>query len=777
MNILKSKNRLLAEAPLREASIDFEESVRRRLFNVFCISILIPLIIFGIIHVLNKSYVWGLSILLTAIMIMGLLVILRIRRYRKPIYRLSIIIFLFLFTYWTYTGTIKGLGSIWFLGTSPYIFFLLGKREGTVWGILTGIMIAIIFFNPFSLPGVFHYSPDYSVRYLILYFIILIFTYFYEHTREQYRSSLLEEHRSLLLEKEQLSQAKKDLENTNTLLNEEIGIRTQAEHDLLEHKANLEQIVTERTSELREKNIELQASEKRYRLLADNINDVIWMADIDLSITYISPSVQRMLGYTVDEALHLPLDKLCTPESFKQLLELYNETLNAFKENGGAIDLHLTLVCEFIRKDGSILDVEIMTSLIIDSERKLIGIGGITRDISERIRNLKEKEKIQLQLAQSRKMEAVGTLAGGVAHDFNNMLSAIIGYAELAMHEMGPDAPFRANLDRILDAANRSANLTRQLLAFARKQTILPEIMDINEAVESVLKMIRRLIRENIELAWLPGVCPFQIKMDPSQIDQILVNLCVNARDAISGVGRITIETDMVSFDHTCAEHAPGNYVLLAISDTGQGMDKETLDHIFEPFFTTKMPGKGTGMGLATVYGIVKQNQGMINVYSEPLHGTTFKIYLPCHAVEAETPKTEDIADIPHGKGETILIIEDDPVILDMGGEMLQKLGYTVILADTPGEAIRLTRETPDAIHLFITDVIMPEINGRELIERLRDIRPDIKYLYMSGYTSDVIAHQGVLEKGVHYIQKPFSLKSLALKVREVLEHQGDHLA
>lgn len=775
MNILKSKNKLLAEAPVREAPIDLEELVRRRLFNVFCISILIPLSIFGIMHVVNGSYVWGISILLAAVIISGLLVTLSFLRYRKPIYRLSIIIFLCLFTYWTYTGTIKGLGSIWFLGTSPYIFFLLGKREGTVWGILTGIIIAIIFFNPFSMPGVFHYSLDYSVRYLVLYFIIFIFTYFYEHTRKHYRSAMLKEHNNLLLEKEQLSQAKKDLENTNTLLNEEIRIRTQAENDLLEHKANLEQIVTERTSELREKNIELQASETRHRLLADNVNDIIWMADMDLSFTYVSPSVQRMLGYTVDEVRHLPLDKLCTPESFKQLLTLYHESMNTIREDGGASLRHLTLVSEFIRKDGTMLDVEIISSLIIDSKDQVIGVGGITRDISERIKNQKENEKIKLQLAQSQKMEAIGTLAGGVAHDFNNMLSAIIGYTELTTHAMEPTNPFRKNLGRILDAANRSANLTRQLLAFASKQTIMPEIMDINEAVESVLKMIRRLIRENIELAWLPGACPYRIKMDPSQVDQILVNLCVNGRDAISGIGRITIETDTVSFDHTYTEFAPGNYVLLAVSDTGQGMDKETLNHIFEPFFTTKALGKGTGMGLATVYGIVKQNQGMIKVYSEPLHGTTFKIYLPCHAASAPAPEVEDIADVPYGNGETILIVEDDPVILDMEKEMLQKLGYSVIAAGTPGEAIRLTREAQDEIHLYITDVIMPEMNGRELIEKLRDIRPDMKYIYMSGYTSDVIAHQGVLEKGVHYIPKPFSLQSLALKVREVLDNHKKH--
>jgi len=395
------------------------------------------------------------------------------------------------------------------------------------------------------------------------------------------------------------------------------------------------------------------------------------------------------------------------------------------------------------------------------------------RFIAERKQSEAEREKLEAQLLQSQKLEAIGILAGGVAHDFNNMLGAITGYAELTLDKMGPEDPFRKNLEKILDAGRRSANLTRQLLAFARKQTIKPIVLDLNEAVEAILRMIRRLIGENVELTWLPGTNPCTVKMDTSQLDQVLINLSVNARDAIGDVGRLTIETAIVSLDETCrgahAYFVPGEYVLLAVSDDGCGMDRETLDHIFEPFFTTKGVGRGTGMGLATVYGIVKQNQGFINVYSEPGKGTTFRIYIPQHVGSIMEAKTAIPEDIPLSRGETILIVEDDPTLLEMSTMLLQQLGYTVIPAATPTDAIRIAQQTHPEIHLLITDVIMPGMNGRDLASRLLTIRPKMKRLFMSGYTANVIAHQGVLDKGIHFIQKPFSVKDIAAKVREVL--------
>ncbi len=398
---------------------------------------------------------------------------------------------------------------------------------------------------------------------------------------------------------------------------------------------------------------------------------------------------------------------------------------------------------------------------------------GFLVDVTDRKRTEEEKEKLQDQLLQSQKLEAVGVLAGGVAHDFNNMLGAIMGYAELTMTKMDPANPFRENLDKILDTAQRSANLTRQLLAFARKQTIDPVVFDLSESVEGLLKMIRRLIGENIELAWFPGKGLGSVRMDPAQFDQVLVNLCVNARDAIADVGKIIIETDTVLYDETyCDAHSyctPGEYVLLAVSDNGSGMDRETLKHIFEPFFTTKELGRGTGLGLSTVYGIVKQNNGFINIYSEPGKGTTCKIYIPLHTLEAVKTPVPTAEEIPRSRGETILIIEDEPTILDMTTVMLQRLEYTVLAAATPGEAIRIAEEHGSEIHLLITDVVMPEMNGRDLAERLRTIRPTTKILFMSGYTANVIVHHGVLDEGVNFIQKPFSMKGLAAKIREAL--------
>ena len=410
---------------------------------------------------------------------------------------------------------------------------------------------------------------------------------------------------------------------------------------------------------------------------------------------------------------------------------------------------------------------------IPDKNGKPAYLLGISEDITERKLAEEEKEKLQSQLVQAQKMEFVGRLAGGVAHDFNNILGVIIGFTEITMMKMGLDDPLRENLSKILDAAKRSSEITRQLLAFARKQVIVPVLMDLNESVEATLKMIRRLIGENIELTWSPGNSPCRIMMDPSQLDQVLLNLCVNARDAISGVGKVNIQTDTVCFDENdCLPHTdvvPGKYVQLSVSDNGCGMDQETQEHIFEPFFTTKGLRKGTGMGLATVYGIVKQNEGFILVSSKLGDGSIFKIYIPMHEVEPSEAEKEAVQDLPHGKGESILIVEDDPMVLEINKIMLKDLGYKVLSANTPGEAIRIAQEYSQEIHLFITDVIMPEMNGKDLVERILIIRPEIKYLYMSGYTANVIAHHGVLKEGVHFIQKPFLQTDLAIKIRNIL--------
>jgi PAS domain S-box-containing protein len=394
-------------------------------------------------------------------------------------------------------------------------------------------------------------------------------------------------------------------------------------------------------------------------------------------------------------------------------------------------------------------------------------------DITERKNAEEEKAKLEAQLQQAQKMESVGRLAGGVAHDFNNMLSVILGHVELAKDKLDPDRAILDDIEAIEKAARRSADLTRQLLAFARKQTVQPQVLDLNQTVEGMLKMLRRLIGEDIDLEWQPNLKLHPVNVDPSQINQILVNLCINARDAIGDVGKITIETGNKTFDREyCALHPgyiEGEYVQVIVSDNGCGMDKETKVHLFEPFFTTKEVGKGTGLGLATVFGIVKQNNGFINVYSEPGNGTTFKIYLPMHS--GEMGHTVSVAARAAVRGsDVILLVEDEPSILNMTKMMLEGRGYTVVAAGTPGEAVRLAAEHPSEINLLITDVVMPEMNGRDLAKNLLTIYPRMKRLFMSGYTSNVIAHHGVLDKGVHFIEKPFSRADLDAKVREALD-------
>ncbi|MBC2710154.1 MAG: PAS domain S-box protein [Desulfosarcina sp.] len=424
------------------------------------------------------------------------------------------------------------------------------------------------------------------------------------------------------------------------------------------------------------------------------------------------------------------------------------------------------------RRDGAVRNCSLFGRFIDKTGHRLLM--AVYLDITERKQVDEEREKLQAQLNQAQKMESVGRLAGGVAHDFNNMLGAILGYTELGMLGVSPTDPIHGTLKDIQKAAQRSVDLTRQLLAFARKQTVTPKVLDLNETIGGMLKMLRRLIGEDIDLAWLPCRDLGRVRMDPSQIEQMLANLCVNAQDAIHDTGKITVETGAVTFDEThCAAHVgsvPGEYVLLAVSDNGCGIDAETLSHLFEPFFTTKEVGKGTGLGLATVYGMVKQNNGFINVYSEPGQGTTFKIYLPRHATEAGRTTKMDAAQ-PAARGhETILLVEDEPMILDITTTMLEHQGYTVQAAATPGEAIRLAREHAGEIHLLMTDVVMPEMNGRDLAKNLLSLYPNLKRLFMSGYTANVIAHHGVLDEGVQFIQKPFSVQTLAVKVREVLD-------
>ncbi|MBU1109487.1 MAG: response regulator [Candidatus Riflebacteria bacterium] len=389
-------------------------------------------------------------------------------------------------------------------------------------------------------------------------------------------------------------------------------------------------------------------------------------------------------------------------------------------------------------------------------------------------RHKAEEESVLLeaQLQQAQKMEAIGRLAGGVAHDFNNMLSVILGHVEIALEQVNKAVPLYDSLEEIRKAAERSADLTRQLLTFARRQAIAPKLLNLNETLAGMLKMLTRLIGEDIQLIWRPEADLWTIRFDPSQVDQILANLCVNSRDAIAGAGKITIETvncvieDATSID--CAGLLPGEYVCLSVADDGCGFDQETQAHIFEPFFTTKGLC-GTGLGLAMVFGAVKRNNGYISVCSESGHGTKFSIYLPRQKEEAGLPPEESSEKPWQGRG-TILLVEDEPTVLRLTALLLENLGFRVLVANTPSEATRLAKEDPGEIDLLMTDVVMPEMNGRDLARSLQSLRPQMKCLFMSGYTADVIGDHGVLDTKVSFIQKPFSKKALADKIRGLLQ-------
>ncbi len=412
---------------------------------------------------------------------------------------------------------------------------------------------------------------------------------------------------------------------------------------------------------------------------------------------------------------------------------------------------------------------------LYDSANNRTGAIEVIRDITELKHTENEKIILQEQLLQAQKMESIGRLAGGVAHDFNNMLGVILGYTELAQIQLHPSQPLFKNLEEIRKAAQRSADITQQLLAFARKQTVVPKVLDLNETVAGMLNMLHRLIGEDVQLDWLPKADLWPVCVDPTQVDQILANLCLNARGAITDIGVITIDTGNCSLDAAFSDDhpdvVPGEYVWLRVRDNGCGMDQETLSHIFEPFFTTKGLGKGTGLGLSMVYGAVKQNNGFVQVASAPDAGTTFTLYLPRFTSQEAEQVTMERVPEPAGQGHTtVLLVEDEPGLLEMFMKMLESQGHLVLSAHSPSEAIRLAREHDGEIHLLMTDVIMPEMNGRDLADHLLACHPKLKTLFMSGYTADVIAHHGVLDTGVCFLQKPFTTQQMLLKIGEALE-------
>ena len=481
------------------------------------------------------------------------------------------------------------------------------------------------------------------------------------------------------------------------------------------------------------------------------------------ALLYVNEAFERVTGYAWEEVAGQTPRILHSGKHGKAVYRAMWETLKRGDVYRGRLVNR--------RKDGTLFTEDISIAPVTDDAGRIVHYVAVARDVTDRLR-------LESELHQAQKMESVGRLAGGVAHDFNNMLGVILGNAELALETLDRGSPLRADLEEIIHAAKRSSEITQQLLAFARKQMVTPRVLDLNQAVDGMLKMLGRLVGENISLHWEPGAPAIIVEIDPAQLHQILTNLCVNARDAITDVGVITIRTAITRVDTPLPdvqnhESAPGLYATLSVSDTGCGMDPETIAHLFEPFYTTKGVGKGTGLGLATVLGIVQQNNGFIRVGSEPWKGTAFTVYLPLRDDAPEETAPEGSQALPDGHGETVLIAEDEEAVLRLSRSILEKLGYTVLAASSPKEAWQLAENYGGPISLLLTDVIMPGMNGRDLAKLVKQKYPGVRCLFMSGYTANVIAHHGVLDDDVFFIQKPFSKQELAACVKKVLGH-GD---
>ena len=499
--------------------------------------------------------------------------------------------------------------------------------------------------------------------------------------------------------------------------------------------------------------------EEMIRALVETSQDWIWSIDLNGVHTYSNPAIETILGYKPEELVGEWSLGLMHAED---RADIENRLPGWIEQKRG----WRNMLVRWRHKNGSWRFLESNGVPILNAEGDVIGFRGVDRDITER-------RRLQGQLIQAQKMEAVGQLAGGIAHDFNNLLQAILGYTDLILTDMSHEAPYRSELEQVHSAASRASTLTRQLLAFSRRQIICLETINLNELTAGLMKMLGRLIGEHIQLEIIPGDELKKVQADPGQIEQVIMNLCINARDAMPKGGKLTIETRNVIIDSeyklTHAWAREGQYVLVGVTDTGDGIDKETLSHIFEPFFTTKKDGQGTGLGLSTVYGIIKQHNGLVHAYSEIGRGTTFKVYLPVSENPASSGR-DTVSNGVQGGRETILVAEDENVIQNLAVQILRSAGYNVLSARDGEEALRILETNGDKIDLALLDVVMPRLGGRDVQIQTGEKFPHVRFLFTSGYSTGAIHTNFVLNEGVHFIQKPYAGNALLRKVREVLD-------
>ncbi len=528
-------------------------------------------------------------------------------------------------------------------------------------------------------------------------------------------------------------------------------------------------VIVEEITERKEAERALAESQAMYRLLAEHSSDAVALIDSDGRVAYISPAYTRRLGYTESEMLHIDMPlilRLIHPDDRAQVA--------AEIARGRELKLPTSrFEYRCLTKSGDFLWLEDVLQRTFDADGNLISVVVNSRNITARKQAEAELERLRTQLATAQRLEVVGRLAGGIAHEFNNLLAVIMLRTEMLLMMAAPATPLHNGLDTIYATAKRSAYLVRSLLGYARKQVVMPKALELNHAVAASLPILRKLVGEEIRLEWQPDAELRPVRIDPTQLDQILVNLCINARDAIAGGGAITLAatncTATEAADYAGLAVDPGDYTLLTVSDTGSGIAPDVLPRIFDPFFTTKEVGKGSGLGLSAVDGIVRQNGGFVQVVSQPGAGTTFMVYLKSFCETAAVPAPAPAHQLPRGHGETVLLVEDEASVMQMATEALEFLGYTVITASSPIAAIATMEQHRDAIDLLLTDVIMPEMNGAELAERITALRPGVRQLFLSGYPADVVQQRMHLAADAHFLQKPFSLQSLATQVQAAL--------